>query len=127
MADGMNYNVAFPGHQLAMPPPLVEGQLRRVPADAGAKGSLDQNARDVTAFLAWAADPNLDARKRIGWQVLLYLLVTTLVLYARQAARLERREALGPAAATCRLLLRQWKRCTAPWALVAVTADGPPT
>ena len=35
MTEGMNYNVAFPGHQLAMPPPLGEGQLRRVPAGVG--------------------------------------------------------------------------------------------
>ncbi len=35
----------------------------------------------MTAFLAWAADPSLDARKELGWQVLLYLVITTLLLY----------------------------------------------
>jgi cytochrome c1 len=35
----------------------------------------------VTAFLAWAADPHLDARKRLGWQVMLYLLITTILLF----------------------------------------------
>ncbi len=49
--------------------------------DAGAKASFEQNARDITAFLAWAADPSLDARKELGWQVLLYLVITTLLLY----------------------------------------------
>ena len=82
VADGMNYNVTFPGHQLAMPPPLSKDNVVEYQPDAGAKGSLDQNARDIAAFLAWSADPTLDSRKRIGWQVLLYLLVTTLVLYA---------------------------------------------
>jgi cytochrome c1 len=82
MGDGMYYNLAFPGHQLAMPPPLSKDNFVEYQPDAGAKGSLDQNARDVTAFLAWTSDPNLDARKRIGWQVLLYLVVTTLILYA---------------------------------------------
>ena len=82
MADGMYYNLAFAGHQVAMPPPLSKDNVVEYQADAGAKGSLDQNARDVAAFLAWTSDPNLDARKRIGWQVLLYLVLTTLILYA---------------------------------------------
>lgn len=68
--DGMNYNVAFPGHQIGMPPPLGSG-----------KDSEIQRARDITAFLAWAADPTLDQRKRMGWIVMLYLAVTTLLLW----------------------------------------------
>lgn len=79
--EGMSYNVAFPGHQLAMPPPLSKDSVIEYQADAGAKASFEQNARDVTAFLAWVADPSLDSRKRLGWQVLLYLAVTTLLLY----------------------------------------------
>lgn len=82
MAEGMYYNAAFPGHQMAMSPPLSKDFFIEYQADSGATGSLDQNAKDVTAFLAWAADPRLDTRKRIGWQVLLYLLITTLLLYA---------------------------------------------
>jgi cytochrome c1 len=79
--EGMSYNVAFPGHQLAMPPPLSKDSVIEYQADAGAKASFEQNARDVAAFLAWVADPSLDSRKRLGWQVLLYLAVTTLLLY----------------------------------------------
>lgn len=81
MNEGMYYNVAFPGHQLAMPPPLSKDSVIEYQPDAGAKASFEQNARDVTAFLAWASDPGLDARKRLGWQVLLYLVVTTILLY----------------------------------------------
>ncbi len=69
MNDGMSYNAAFPGHQIGMPPPLGSG-----------KDSEAQKARDITAFLAWAADPTLNQRKRMGWIVLLYLAVTTLLL-----------------------------------------------
>ena len=58
----------------------VEGQLRRVSA-IGTKASLEQNAHDVTAFLAWAADPTLNTRKQLGWQVMLYLFITTVLLY----------------------------------------------
>lgn len=78
VGEGMNYNRAFPGNQLAMIPPLSDGAVEY--ADGSPK-TVDQYARDVTAFLAWAADPSHDQRKRIGWQVMLYLLVTTALLY----------------------------------------------
>jgi cytochrome c1 len=81
VGEGMYYNFAFPGHQLAMPPPLSKDSVIEYQPDAGATSSFEQNARDVTAFLAWAADPSLDARKKLGWQVLLYLAITTLLLY----------------------------------------------
>ncbi len=76
--EGMYYNKAFPGHQLAMPPPL---SADAVPYGDGTKPTVENYAKDVAAFLAWSADPTLDQRKRIGWQVMLYLLVTTLLLY----------------------------------------------
>ena len=46
-----------------------------------AKPTLDQHAKDVTAFLAWAADPTLNERKKLGWSVMIYLLITTVLLY----------------------------------------------
>jgi cytochrome c1 len=81
MTDGMNYNVAFPGHQIAMPAPLSKDNFVEYQPESGVKGSLEQNAHDVSAFLAWAGDPSLDGRKRLGWQVLLYLAITTVLLY----------------------------------------------
>ena len=78
MADGMHYNMAYPGHQIAMPPPLTDGA---VAYQDGTKPVLDNYARDVAAFLAWSADPSLNQRKRIGWVVILYMLVTTALLY----------------------------------------------
>ena len=99
MTEGMNYNVAFPGHQLAMPPPLGKDNFVEYQPESGYNGSLEQNAHDVTAFLAWAADPHLNARKQLGWQVLLYLAITTLLLYLVKRADLVAREALTPIAA----------------------------
>lgn len=81
MNEGAYYNVVFPGHQMAMPPPLSEDIFIEYQADAGAKSTFDQNARDITAFLAWASDPSLDDRKHLGWLVLLYLVIATLLLY----------------------------------------------
>jgi cytochrome c1 len=61
-----------------MPPPLSDGA---VTYQDGTPPKVENFARDVIAFLSWAADPTLDQRKRIGWQVMLYLLVTTALLY----------------------------------------------
>lgn len=77
LADGMNYNAAFPGHQIAMPPPL----LSPVKYQDGTPATTGQMARDVVAFLAWAGDPALEDRKRMGLLVMLYLLITAVLLY----------------------------------------------
>lgn len=70
LMDGMNYNEYFAGHQIAMPQPLYGDDVEY--AD-GTKSTLDQEAKDVTAFLAWAAEPKLEARKSLGIQVLFFL------------------------------------------------------
>jgi ubiquinol-cytochrome c reductase cytochrome c1 subunit len=79
LADFMNYNVAFPGHQTAMPNPFLGGD-GMVKYDDETPPTLDNYARDVTAFLAWAADPNLEARKRMGLMVVAYIVLTALLL-----------------------------------------------
>ncbi len=79
--DGMQYNVAFPGNQISMPAPLSADPGSPSVKYQDGTGSLEQNARDVTAFLSWAGDPTLNQRKRMGWMVLLYLTVTTGLLW----------------------------------------------
>ena len=79
MGQGMRYNLAFPGHQIAMPPPLSDDAVQY---GDGTKATSDQEARDVVAFLTWASEPNLEVRKRMGVKVILFLLVTTVLLYA---------------------------------------------
>jgi cytochrome c1 len=81
LSEGMNYNKYFAGHQIAMAQPIPEEGAVEYQENAGAKMSMKQNAEDVTAFLAWAADPSLNSRKQLGWSVLIYLLITTLLLY----------------------------------------------
>ena len=81
LSEGMNYNKYFPGHQIAMAQPIPDEGAVEYQANAGATTSMKQNAEDVTAFLAWAADPSLNQRKQLGWSVLIYLLITTLLLY----------------------------------------------
>ena len=74
MAPGMNYNLAFPGNQIAMPPPLQDGSVEY---EDGTPNNLNQEAKDVAAFLAWASEPHLVERKKLGIWVLVYLAVLT--------------------------------------------------
>jgi cytochrome c1 len=76
--EGMNYNQYFSGNMIAMAPPLAEGGVEY--AD-GTKASVEQMSEDVTVFLAWAAEPELEERKRMGIKVILFLLVLTGLLY----------------------------------------------
>lgn len=78
LQPGMTYNRVFPGHQIAMPQPLQPGQVKY---EDGTQGTIEQYAKDVTAFLAWAADTKLEERKSMGVLVMLYLLVTALLVY----------------------------------------------
>ena len=78
VGDGLNYNKFFPGHQIAMPQPLADGAVTF--AD-GTPNTLPQEAKDIATFLEWAAEPEQDERKRIGWWVILFLIPLTFLLY----------------------------------------------
>jgi ubiquinol-cytochrome c reductase cytochrome c1 subunit len=80
MQPNTYYNEYFPGHQIGMPPPLTtDGQ---VPYADGTKATVPQMAHDVTTFLAWASEPNLNERHRMGAKVVLFLLVAAGIFYA---------------------------------------------
>ncbi len=79
LQEGMNYNPYFPGRQIAMPPPLFDDSVEY--AD-GTKATADRMARDVTEFLAWVAEPELEARKRMGVMALVFLIAFTAMLFA---------------------------------------------
>jgi ubiquinol-cytochrome c reductase cytochrome c1 subunit len=78
MAPGMNYNPMFPGRQIAMPPPLSNGSVTY--AD-GTPNMVDQEARDVVTFLSWASEPKMEERKRTGFNVMIFLIGFTTLLY----------------------------------------------
>jgi len=79
LTEGMNYNTYFPGHQIAMPSPISD---EAVEYSDGTKATVDQMSKDVTVFLAWAAEPKLEARKHMGLRVILFLLVLTGLFFA---------------------------------------------
>jgi cytochrome c1 len=77
--DGMSYNKAFPGHNIGMPAPLADDVVTY--AD-GTKATTDQEAKDITAFLNWTSEPELDTRHSMGLKVLGFLAVLTALFYA---------------------------------------------
>lgn len=95
MAPGQNYNPYMagdltpfwsgdkdhvpPGGFIAMAAPLSDGM---VTYDDGSPETIDQYARDVAAFLAWAAEPNQVERKRTGFGVMIFLVLFAGVTYA---------------------------------------------
>ncbi|HEY1735506.1 MAG TPA: cytochrome c1 [Methylovirgula sp.] len=72
------YNAYFPGHKIAMPKPLSDGI---VPYTDGSPQTVEQYSKDVAAFLYWAAEPKLDQRKKLGFQVMIFLIVFAGLLY----------------------------------------------
>ena len=75
---GQYYNPYFANLNIAMAPPLSEGQVTF--AD-GTPATVDQMAKDVAAFLTWTAEPTLVKRTQTGWAVLGFLLFATVLAY----------------------------------------------
>ena len=80
--DGLYYNPYFPGGAIAMPKMLVDGGVEY---DDGTIATETQMAKDVTTFLAWAAEPEHDDRKLMGakWMFAMALLTVTAVYQKR--------------------------------------------
>ena len=54
---------------------------KRVDYTDGSPTTVDQYSKDVSAFMMWAAEPHMEARKRIGFQVMIFLIVLSGLLY----------------------------------------------
>jgi len=68
----------MPGNKIKMANPLSDGLVEY--AD-GTEATPDQMARDIVTFLAWAAEPHMEARHKIGFRAILYLLIITFLVY----------------------------------------------
>ena len=79
VGGGLFWNEHYSGNQIAMPPPLTDGM---VDYQDGTEATVSQMSHDVTMFLHFAAEPHMEARKRMGIKVILFLIVFTGLLYA---------------------------------------------
>ena len=83
LPEGGHFNPYFPGTVIGMPKPLSDDQ---VTYEDGTPATVDQMAKDVTAFLAWAAEPKLENRKRAGVGTIAFLailLVLSVISYKK--------------------------------------------
>jgi ubiquinol-cytochrome c reductase cytochrome c1 subunit len=76
--DGLYYNPYFANLNIAMPPPLSDNA---VTYSDGTPATLNQEAKDVAAFLTWTAEPEMEKRKQTGWPVIGFLLAATVLAY----------------------------------------------
>ena len=78
--QNLHFNPYFPNLNIAMPPPLTaDGQVTYAPGNP--RPTVDQMSQDVSAFLMWAAEPNLETRHAVGLPVLVFLLIATILAY----------------------------------------------
>ena len=76
--DGVYYNKYMIGQKIKMASPLSDGIVEY---SDGTEATMDQMAKDVTTFLAWAAEPELEERHRVGFKVIIYLILLTILVY----------------------------------------------
>lgn len=87
--DTAYFNPAMPGGIIAMAPPLSDGLVEY--AEGQPEATVEQMAYDVTTFLAWTAEPTLEARKKLGFQVMSFLIIFCGIMffaYRRVARRI---------------------------------------
>jgi cytochrome c1 len=77
-ADDPQWNLYYPGHKIAMPMPLQDGAVKY---SDGTPGTVSNYAKDVAAFLSWAAEPTMTERKNIGFRVIVFLIILSCLLY----------------------------------------------
>ena len=78
VGNGMYYNKWMAGNQIAMPAPIADGS---VDYDDGTDNNAQQLSEDVTTFLKWAAEPELEERKNLGIKVILFFIILGTIVY----------------------------------------------
>ena len=76
--DGVYYNKYMYGNNIKMPNPLSDGLVEY---NDGTKATEEQMAKDVVTFLAWSAEPHLEARHKMGFKAIIYLIIITVLVY----------------------------------------------
>ena len=76
--DGVYYNKYMYGNNIKMAKPLSDNLVEY---SDGTKATEAQMAKDVTTFLMWAAEPHLEARHKMGFKAIIYLIILTILVY----------------------------------------------
>ncbi len=76
--DGVYYNKYMYGKKIKMASPLSDGIIEY---SDGTNTSIEQMSKDVTTFLMWAAEPHLEARHKMGFKAIVYLIILTILVY----------------------------------------------
>ena len=76
--DGVYYNKYMIGNKIKMPNNLIDGLVEY---SDGTESTVNQMAKDVTTFLAWSAEPELETRHKTGIKVMIYLFLLTILVY----------------------------------------------
>ena len=78
LEDGVYYNTYMSGNKIKMSNPLSENLVQY---SDGTQATEEQMAKDVSTFLAWAAEPSLEQRHKMGFRAVLYLIIITILVY----------------------------------------------
>ncbi len=78
LEDGVYYNKYMDGNKIKMSNPLSDDLVSY--AD-GTNATEAQMAKDVTTFLTWAAEPHLETRHRLGFKVIIFLTIFSILVY----------------------------------------------
>ena len=76
--DGVYYNKYMPGNKIKMSEPISEGIVEY---SDGTKSTKEQIAKDVTTFLVWSSEPHLENQHRMGFKVIIYLIILITLVY----------------------------------------------
>jgi len=76
--DGVYYNKYMPGNKIKMSEPISDGIVEYYD---GTNATKAQIAKDVTSFLVWASEPHLESQHRMGFKVIIYLIILIILVY----------------------------------------------
>ena len=76
--EGVYYNKYMAGNKIKMAAPLSDGIIEYTD---GTESTTSQMAKDVVTFLVWAGEPHLEARHKIGFKAIIYLIILLTLVY----------------------------------------------
>ena len=76
--EGVYYNKYMDGNQIKMPNVLFDDLVEYVD---GTKATKEQMSKDISSFLTWVSEPSLESRHKLGFKVILFLIILAVLVY----------------------------------------------